>query len=159
MVVVLLMEQRLAQAQRVHHRFVRVAFPVFFEDRLAEHVGRHLLIGRQIGGVSETAIVIDGRVDRQADARSEVVVFEAVAGGDMNKAGAGGIVDEFVAGEELAGALAERVLVFELGEVFAGEALDDLVAVPAAHFGDGGQAECGNDVTLAAGQHERVTEG
>ena len=44
---------------------------------------------------------------------------------------------KLVAGEKFAGAIAERMLIFELAEMTAIEAADDLITFPAAFFSDG----------------------
>jgi hypothetical protein len=71
-VIILLMQQRLADAQFVQHRFVRVALAVFFENGFAEHLGGHLLLDRQIVRVRERAVVVDRRIDRQAVRAAEL---------------------------------------------------------------------------------------
>ena len=68
----------------------------------------------------------------------------------MHKARAGGVVHEAVAGEELPGAVAEGVLVFDLAQVPAIEAADDLVVLPAALLGHRRQQQGGDDELLLA---------
>ena len=58
--VVLLVCEGVAHAQLVEDGVVGVALAVFFEDGLAEHLGRHLLVGGQVGGVGETTGVVHG---------------------------------------------------------------------------------------------------
>jgi hypothetical protein len=57
--IILLVEERILQAQLMENHFVRVALTMFFENRFADHLGGHLLFARLIIGVSEAAIVID----------------------------------------------------------------------------------------------------
>ena len=63
--IIFLMDEHLAEAQFVEDGFVGVAFAVFFEDGFADHFGGHLLLAREVVGVSERAIVIHGRIDGQ----------------------------------------------------------------------------------------------
>ena len=91
--VVLLVQQRVAHAEVVEDGVIGVAAAVLFEDGLAEHFRRHLLVGGQVGGVGEAAVVVDGRVDGQAVRAPEMVVVRAVAGRDVDEASAGGVVD------------------------------------------------------------------
>ena len=93
--IIFLVQQRVAGAQFVQHGFVGVAFAVFFQNGFADHLGGHLLLDRQIVRVGELAVVIHRRINRQAVLRAEIVVFQAVAGRDVNEAGAG------VAGDEI----------------------------------------------------------
>ena len=148
--VILLVQQRLADAQFVQHGFVRLALAVLFQDGLAEHLGRHLLLFRQVAGESEPPVIVHRRIDGQAVLAAEVVVVQPVARGDVDEAGAGGIVHEAVAGEELPGAVAEGMLVFDLAQVPAVEAADDLIILPAALLGHRRQQQGGDDVLLLA---------
>ena len=72
------------------------------------------------------------------------------------------VVDEIVAGEQPAGAVAERVLVLRVAlEVLAVEAADDLVALPAALLGHAGEQQRRDDVisvSSPAHPHQRVAE-
>ena len=45
--IILLMQQRVADAEFVQHGFVGVALAVFFENGFADHFGGHLLLDRQ----------------------------------------------------------------------------------------------------------------
>ena len=47
-------------SQRMEHRLVSLAFPVFFKDRFAQHFRRHLLVVGQISRVRKPAVVIHG---------------------------------------------------------------------------------------------------
>ena len=115
---------------------VGVAATVLFEDGFAEHLGGHLLVGGKVRGVSEAAVVVDGRVDGQAVRTAEVVVIGTVAGRDVDEASASVRRDE-VGGEEPAGARAERMLVGERGEFVGRDGALNLVAAPAALLRDG----------------------
>ena len=57
--IILLLQQRVADAQLVQHRFVCVALAVLLQDAFAKHLDGHLLLHRQIVGVRERAVVID----------------------------------------------------------------------------------------------------
>ena len=61
--------------------------------------------------------------------------------------------------KQFAGAFAKGMLVFELGEVAAVEAADDLVILPAALLRHRREQHCRNDELLLAHQHQRVAEG
>jgi len=50
--IILLMQQRVANPQFVQHGFVCIALAVLFEDGFADHLCRHLLLARQIGNVT-----------------------------------------------------------------------------------------------------------
>ncbi len=45
--IIFLVQQRVADAEFVQHRFVRIALAVLFENRFANHFGGHLLFDRQ----------------------------------------------------------------------------------------------------------------
>ena len=130
--IILLVQQRLAQPQLVQRRFVGLALPVFFEDGLAEHLSRHLLFDRQIVGVDESAIVVHRRVDRQALLRAEQIVVQAVARSDMHETAARGIINKRVARIQPPRSLAEWMLILEFCKVPAIKTADDLVFLPAA---------------------------
>ena len=57
-VIILLVQQRMANPQLVQHRFVRVALAVFLQNGLANHLRGHLLLARQVVGPRKTAVVI-----------------------------------------------------------------------------------------------------
>ena len=95
--IIFLVQQGVAGAEFVQHGFVRVAFAVLFENGFADHFRRHLLLDRQIVRVGELAVVVHRRINRQADCEAEIVVFQAVAGRDVDEAGAG------VAGDKIGG--------------------------------------------------------
>ena len=46
-VIIFLVQQRVANAEFVQHDFVGVAFAVFFENGFADHLSRHLLLDGQ----------------------------------------------------------------------------------------------------------------
>src|ERR1035437_9108678 len=46
--IILLMQQRMADAEFVQHGFVGVAFAVFFENGFTKHLGGHLLLDGQV---------------------------------------------------------------------------------------------------------------
>ena len=157
-VVVLLMREGVAHTQFVEDGVVGVALAVLFEDGLAEQLGGHLLVGGEVGGVGEAAGVVHGRVDGQALAAAEVVVVRAVAGRDVDEAGAGVGGDE-VGGEEPAGAPAERMLVGERGEFVSGDgALDLIAARPAALLRDGFEQRIADEIDIPVGHDARVEE-
>ena len=158
-VVILLMHQRVADPQFVEDRRVRFALAVLFKDRFADHRGGHLPLLWQIVGVGETAVVINRRVDRQLVLRPQEIVVQSVSGRDVDEAGPGGVIHERVPGEKFSGALAKRMLVFDLTEMVAVQTADDFVAFPTAFGGDGGQKHRGEDERLGAHPNLRVTEG
>ena len=114
-VIIFLMQQCVAKAELVKHCFVGVALAVLFERGFPEHRRRHLLFDRQIVGVRKFAIGADGRVDRQTDAHAEAVVFHTVTGSNVNEARAG-VAGDKVGGKQFAGAIAKRMMVFQLRE-------------------------------------------
>ena len=93
----------MADAEFVQHGFVGVALAVFFQNGFADHFRRHLLLDRQIVRVSEFPVIIHRRINRQTDLQAEIVVVQAVAGRDVDEAGAGVAGDKF-GGEGFAGA-------------------------------------------------------
>src|ERR1051325_2527634 len=138
--------------------FVSIALAVLFQNRFAEHLLRHLLFGRQIAGMSEFALVIDWRVDGQTVFQSEIVVIGAVSRGNMHEAGSGSVFDEGVAREKFSGAVAERMLIFELAEVFSIKTADDFVTIPTAFLCDSGHQQRGDNELFLADMDERVAE-
>ena len=90
--VIFLVQEGAAEAQFVQDGRVGVALAVFFQRGLADHLRRHLLFDGQIVGESEAAVVINGRINGQAVLASKLVVLQAVAGGDMDEAGAGVLI-------------------------------------------------------------------
>ena len=158
MVVVLLVREGVAHAQFVEDGVVGVAASVLFEDGLAEHLGGHLLVGGEVGGVGETAGVVHGRVDGQALGAAEVVVVRAVTRRDVDEAGAGVGGDE-VGGEEPARARAEGVFVGERGEFVGGDGALDLVAAPPGAFlRDGFEERVADEIDISVGVDARVEE-
>src|SRR5262249_24674113 len=55
-VIVLLVQKGLTQAQLVQNGFIGVAFTMLLEDRFPYHLFGHLLLERQIVGVSEPSV-------------------------------------------------------------------------------------------------------
>ncbi len=51
--IILLVQQRVPGAQLVQDGFVGIAFAVFFQNGLSDHLGGHLLFGGQIVGVGK----------------------------------------------------------------------------------------------------------
>ena len=62
--IILLMQQRMAQTQFVKHGFVGVALAVLFENGFADHLSGHLLFDGQFVRVRESPIVVHGRINR-----------------------------------------------------------------------------------------------
>src|SRR5258706_9508630 len=122
MVIILLMQQRLPDPQFMQDGFVSVAFSVFLQDGLAEHLGGHLLLDRQVVRMRELSVVIHRRVDGQAVFHSQQVVVLAVARRDMHETGSRRVLHKAVTGKEFARAIAEWMLVFYLADVPAVEA-------------------------------------
>ena len=58
-VIILLLEQRLADAQLMQHCFVGFALAVLFQDRFAEKPGGHLLFLGQVIGAEKTTIIVN----------------------------------------------------------------------------------------------------
>ena len=56
--IILLMQQRMAQTQFVKHGFVGVALAVFFENEFTDQFGGHLLFHRQVVGEREFSVVV-----------------------------------------------------------------------------------------------------
>ena len=76
----------------------------------------------------------------------------------MDEARARTVLHEVIAGEELARAIAERMLILELRELRAVEAAQDLVIRPATLLRDGREQHRGDDEALFAREHEGVVE-
>src|SRR5258705_4495813 len=130
--VILLVQKHIAVAQFLEHGLVGFTFTVLLEDRFAEHRRRHLLLVWQLGGVSKRAVVVYRRVNGQPLLPAEVIVFEAMAGSDMDEACPGCVLHEGIAGMKSPGAIAKRVLKFNLAELLAFETAHDFKAVPSA---------------------------
>ncbi len=156
--IILLVQQRLAHAQFVQHGLVRVALAVLFQNGLADHLVWYLLIERQIVRVREAAIVVHRRINQQAMRAAEVVVVLTVAGRNVNEACARIVRDEMVAGKKFSRAIAERMLIFELTEMLAVETADDLVTLPAAFLGDRREQHRRDDELFLLHLHQRITE-
>ena len=119
MLVALLERQFIIGLEPLDDGVVGFAFAFALEDLFADELVGHLLFLRQIGGAREAAFVVHRRVNRQAVRAAKVVVVLAVPGRDVHQAGAGAVIDEHVAGEQFAGAVAERVVIFQLGHLVA----------------------------------------
>ena len=156
--IVFLMQQHLAEAQLVQHRFVGVALTMFFKNGFGQHPGRHLLLDWQVAGMGEPPIVIHRRVNRQPVRHPQVIVFQTMSGSDVDEASAGDVFHEGVPSEKFARPIAERMLIFNLTQVPTIEAADNLIAMPAAFFGDGRQQQRGDDELLATNPGQRVAE-
>src|SRR5262249_31835399 len=123
--IAFLVQQRFAETQLVQNGLVGFADAMLFQDRFAEHLGRHLLLEWQIVRVGETSVIVDGGIDRQATLHAEVIIFQAVAGGDVDETGTGNIIDERISLEKLSGPLTKRMLILESAELGGVEAADD----------------------------------
>ena len=100
----------------------RVDLPEHFDD---VRVGVENVLADQLGHAAflgEAAIVVDGREDGQTVLAADEVIVVAVAGGDVDAAGAGFERDEF-AEDHLAVARQEGVLILPAFEFAADEAL------------------------------------
>ena len=62
---------------------VGFAGAAFFEDGFTHQFAGHLLIGGEVVGEGESAIVVDGGVDREVVSESQAVIFEAVTWSSM----------------------------------------------------------------------------
>ena len=154
-VVILLMQQGGAHAEFVEDGVVGIALAVLFEDRFADHFSGQLLVARQVIGRRETAVVIDGRVDGQADLAAELIVLHAVAGGDVNEARARAVLDK-ARGEKASRARAEGMLVNQRRELLGAGGADDLVTAPAALFGNRLQQRIADQIRRVVGLHVGV---
>ena len=146
--IILLPQQRLARAQFLQHGFVRVTLAVLFENGLADHAGGHLLGDGQFVGVGKRAVVIHGRINRQAVLASQIVVVQTVAGGDVNKTRAGVAGDE-LGGEQFASAIAKGVLVFHRRQL-PGRQRRFRVILPAAFLRHGRQQSAKHNIVFFA---------
>ncbi len=153
-VIILLVQQRLVQAQFVQYGFVRIAFPVFLQNGFTNHLDWHLLGSGQIVGVGESSIIIHRRINGQAVRAPQVVIVQTVPGCDMHKSGSGGIVHERITREKFPGALAEWVLIFELGKMSAIQAAHDFIILPPTFFGDCREQHRRNNVLFFSHPHE-----
>ncbi len=134
----------------MQHRFVGIAFAVFFQNGFADHLGGHLLLARQVVGVGEAAVIIHRRVDRQPVFATHIIVFQTVAGRDVDKAGARRVFHKIIAREQFSGALAKRMLIFETTQIGGIQRADNLMPRPTALLGHHRQEDGGNDVILPA---------
>jgi hypothetical protein len=157
--IIFLVQERVADAEFVDDGDVGVALAMFFENRFADHFLGHLIFARQVVRVGEFAIVIDGRIDRQADGTPEQIVLHAVAGCDVDETGAGGVIDEMIAGVKFADAFAEGMRVFELRNLVAGECAHDLVTFPTGFLHDRRKKHVREQEHFFADADERVVEG
>src|SRR4051812_32937864 len=90
--------------------------------------------------------------------QAEAIIVQTVAGGDMDKAGAGGVIHEAVSGEKAAGALGERMLILQVAKLGGIEAADDFIALPLTLGRHGGQQQSGDNELLLAHADEGVVE-
>ena len=127
---------------------------MFLQNRFAQHLHRHLLRERQIVGVSQSPLIVHRRVNRQLVVEAEMVVVQAVSGRDVNKPSARHIIDKAIARVELSGARAKRVLIFELAQMPAIEAPNNLVALPPALRRNRRQQQRRDDQLLLTNLHE-----
>ena len=58
--IIFLMQQRVANAEFMQHSFIGVAFAMFLKNGFADHFGRHLNFNWKIIGIGKRAIVVDG---------------------------------------------------------------------------------------------------
>ena len=98
--IIFLMQQRMADAEFMQHGFIGVTFAVFFQDGFADKLGGHLLVRRQIIGERKFAVVIHRRINRQTIGATEIVVVLTMAGRDMDKTRAG-VAGDKIGGEKL----------------------------------------------------------
>src|SRR6185369_7295670 len=87
-----------------------------------------------------------------------MVVVQTMSGCDMNKPGAGHVFDKTIACVEMAGAFAERMLIFQLAQVASIEAAHDLIAIPTAFRGDGREEQSRNNQLFFSYLHQRIAE-
>ena len=114
--VIFLVQQSVAQPQFMENGFVGIAFAVLFKDGFADHFSGHLLLARQIIRVRQATIVIDRRIDGQALLTPQIIVVEAVAGSDMDEAGAG-VARNKIGGKCFASAITKRMPVFKQSQI------------------------------------------
>jgi len=89
-----------------------------------------LRLDGKIGSVCQTAFVIDRRIDGKPDLHTEAVILQTMSGSDVHESRTGGIVHK-IGIMQFAGALAERMFVFDLGQLSGIETSNDLVIFPA----------------------------
>src|SRR5436190_968278 len=129
-VIVFLMQERFAQPQLVQHGFIRIALAMLFENGLAQHFAGHLLLDRQIDRMRELAVIIHGRINRQAIFHAEEIIVLSMPGSDVHETGASRVIDKTVARKEFASAIAKRMLILDLAQMPAVETAHNFVAIP-----------------------------
>ena len=118
--VILLLAQRLADAQFVQHGFVRVALAVLLQNGSCRAVSAGICCSSGRSFVCrEFAVVIHGRIDRQAVTAAEIVVVQTVAGRDVDEARARVVRHEIDRPRNLPVRLHERMLILQPGELRA----------------------------------------
>jgi hypothetical protein len=153
-VIIFLVEERFAEPKFVEDYFVGVAFAMLLENAITDHLSRHLLIARQIIRIGKPTIIIDRGIDWQPMRQAQQVIVHAVPGSDVHKTCAGCILHEGIARKQLSGAVAKRMLIFDLAQVRAFEASNNFISVPAALFGYRWQEQGRDDVFLGANAHQ-----
>src|SRR5690348_17294273 len=99
---------------------------MLFENGLADHLGGHLLLSWKIRCERKSTVIIHWRINRQTVFATELIVLQAMSGGDVHKSGARCIVNESIPCEELSGAVTKWMLVLELAEMVSIEAANNL---------------------------------
>src|SRR4051794_26098722 len=90
--------------------------------------------------------------------QAQGIIGPTLAGSDMEKTGAGGVIHEAVPSEKAAGALGERMLILQIAKLGGIEAADDFIALPFALGRHGGQQQSGDNELLLAHADEGVVE-
>ena len=159
-VLVALLEcQPVAGLEQLDDGVVGFAFAFALEDLFADELVGHLLFLWQIGGAREAAFVVHRRVNRQAVRAAKVVIVLAVPRRDVHQAGAGAVIDEHVAGEQFAGAVAEWVVILHFSELVALHRAQNLeVTRPAALLDDSVEQGHADEQRLFADADQLVVE-
>ena len=145
--------------QHLDDGFVGLAPAVFRQDLFTNQFVGNLLFLRQVCRTSEAAAVVHRRVDRQTVVASEIVVVLTVAGRDVHQTGTGAVVHKHVPGEQLAGAIAERVVVLKLLQLIPLHRAQNLeVPRPAAFFDDRVEQRHADKQRLLPDANELVVE-
>src|SRR5665213_21537 len=113
MMVILLMQQRVAQTQFMQNNFVRVTLAMLFQNGFADKFSGHLLFNWQIVCVGKFSIIINRRINRQASKPAKIVVVQTMTGRDVNETRSCRAFDKSVACKKFSGAIAKWVLIFQ----------------------------------------------
>ena len=127
--IVLMQKQRIGFLEERHDRLVGFTLSIFFQDRPPQQGLRHLCFNLQILCMSQAPFVVYWRIDRQPDLHTKPIIFQAVAGGNMDKTRACRVLNK-ICRVESPRSITEWMLILQRGKLVAIQAANDLIITP-----------------------------